>query len=90
MWPARSARAGIRRCTSALAATSACVVIAPIFTVLPLTLMPLSSAMPPRSISASGAARPRRIDGSSDCPPATSLDSSFRAAAAAATLVAVW
>ena len=77
-------------CTAASAATAAWVAMAPIFTLPPLTVMPFSSAMPARSIRDSGAARPRRIEGSSDWPPAMSLESSFMAALAAATEVAVW
>ena len=53
MPPASSASAGMAFCTSAERATVACVVVAPMVTLLPSTLMPFRSAMPPRSTSRS-------------------------------------
>ncbi len=83
MLPAKAASAGIACCTSFDAATAACVVMAPIFTVPPDTVMPCSSLTPPRSTSAAGAARPSFIAASNDWPPASSLASAPPAARAA-------
>ena len=73
MWLARSARAGMARCTSADAATAACVVPAPMVTLPSATVMPCIVAMAPRSMSALGAIRPSFIDCSSVWPPAMRL-----------------
>jgi len=73
--------------TSLLAATAACVVPAPMVTLPPATLMPLSSAMPPRSTTADGAMSPSFMVCSSVWPPAISLASSCALARTASATV---
>lgn len=73
--------------TSDELATAACVVIAPMVTVPPDTVMPASSLTPPRSMRSEGCARRCLSVGISVIPPATNLPSSapFRALTASAT-----
>ncbi len=71
-------------CTTALAATSACVVIAPMTTARPLRSMPFISATAPRSTRFAGEASRCFMVGSSVCPPASSFASSLRASMPAA------
>ena len=78
-----SASAGIACLTAADAATSACVVIAPITIASPSFLMPFSSAMPPRSTSVPGLARRSFIAPTRLWPPASALPPVFASAAAA-------
>ena len=75
MLSARSANAGILAHTSALPATSAWGVMAPMVTVSPSTVIPLSSAMLPRSTTSDGLARRSFRIGSSVWPPARKVPS---------------
>jgi hypothetical protein len=83
MPPARSASAGMAFCTSAERATVACVVIAPMVTLPPSTLMPFRSAMPPRSTSAF-AGRQAQLHGLDQRLAAGQVAASLPLAAAAA------
>src|SRR5436190_17334791 len=88
--PARAASAGIAFFTSAECATSAWRVIAPMVTLLPSDLMPVSSLMVPRSTISEGEARRSFIACTSDWPPARSFASPFASAAASFTLEGRW
>src|SRR5688572_12824547 len=83
MRDAISARAGIAPLTTSDFATSACRVIAPMTTLAPSFLTPLSSARLPRSTRSVGRARRCFSVGISVMPPATSFTSSPAASFAA-------
>ena len=73
---ARSQSAGQTAATVSLAATSACVVPAPMVTFLPETLIPFISAMGPRSIRSEGAESRVFMAGMRVMPPERYLASS--------------
>src|SRR5690242_14271316 len=82
-----AAREGIAFFTSGECATSACRVMAPISTLPPETLMPLSSLRVPRSIRSVGEERRSFIACTRLWPPARYLPSGFFPASATASLL---
>ena len=88
IWAAASASTGQDFRTSAEAAISACVVVAPISSALPFAWMPESPLMPARSTSAFGVASRNFMAGSRLWPPARSRAPLcfFRSCAASASV----